>query len=132
MSSFNSVVLVGNLTREVETKFVPSGTAVSNFSIAINRKFKQGEETKESVDFFDIVCFGKVAESCGKYLNKGSSVLVSGRLSQRRWEADDGQKRSKVEIVAQNVVFMGGKKSDSASSAGRVEPLPEVSDEVPF
>ena len=106
MASYNKVILMGNLTRDPEVRFTPQGTPVANFSVAVNRKYKQGDELKEEVGFFDVVVFGKQAENCGQYLAKGRSVLVEGRLQQRRWETDDGQKRSKVEVVAQSVQFL--------------------------
>jgi len=117
MVSFNKVVLMGNLTRDPEVRYNPNGNAVANFAIALNRKYKQGEEFKEEVSYIDIVVFGKQAENCGQYLSKGSGVLVDGRLQQRRWETDDGQKRSKVEVVAISVQFMpkrqgGGSEPD--------------------
>ncbi len=105
MASFNRVILMGNLTRDPELRYNPNGTPVANLSIAVNRKYKQGDEWKEEVSYFDIVVFGKQAENCGQYLSKGQSVLVDGRLQQRRWESE-GQKRSKVEVVAENITFM--------------------------
>src|SRR5512136_58530 len=106
MNSFNKVILLGNLTRDPEVRYIPSGTAVASFAIAVNRRYKQGNETKEEVSYIDIVVFGKQAENCGQYINKGDAILVEGRLQQRRWETEDGQKRNKVEVVAQSVTFM--------------------------
>ena len=120
MVSFNKVILMGNLTRDPELRYNPNNTAVANFSLAVNRKYRQGDESKEEVSFLDVVVFGKQAENCSQYLNKGSSVLVEGRLQQRRWETDDGQKRNKVEVVANNVQFMpkrqGGGEPDLGDS----------------
>jgi single-strand DNA-binding protein len=106
MVSFNKVIMMGNLTRDPEIRYNPNGTAVANFSLALSRKYKQGEEYREEVSYIDVVVFGKQAENCGQYLHKGNGVLVDGRLQQRRWETDDGQKRSKVEVVATSVQFM--------------------------
>jgi single-strand DNA-binding protein len=103
---FNKVILIGNLTRDPEIRYNPSGKAVATLSIAVNRRSRQGEEGKDDVSFFDVVVWEKQAETCGQYLSKGSGVLVEGRLQQRRWETEDGQKRSKVEVVASNVQFM--------------------------
>lgn len=114
MVSFNKVILLGNLTKDPEIRYNPNGTAVANFSVAVNRRYKQGDEFKDEVGYFDVVVFGKQAENCSQYLNKGAGVLVDGRLQQRRWETDDGQKRSKIEIVAQNIQFMP-KKSQGAT-----------------
>ncbi len=130
---FNKVILVGNLTRDPELRYTPQGTSVCNFGIAINRKYKQGDETKEEVTFINIVVFGKQADTCGQYLNKGNSVLIEGRLQERRWETDEGQKRSKFEVVAQSVRFLT-KKSDSTTTSGRGTTVPpeETTDIEPF
>ena len=126
MASFNRVILLGNLTRDCEIRYTPNGTAVASFSLALNRKFKQGEETKDEVSYFDVVVFGKTAENCGKYLGKGDAVLIEGRLQQRRWEEKEGgQKRSKVEVVAQSVTFMPKKNAGQASGQQEHAPEPE-------
>lgn len=113
MNGFNRVILAGNLTRQPELKYTPSGTPVVKFALALNRKYKQGESLKEEVTYVDITTFGKAAENCGTYLNKGDGVLLEGRIQQQRWEADDGTKRSKHEVVADHVTFLpkgqGGK-----------------------
>ena len=139
MTSFNKVILMGNLTRDPEVRYTPNGIAVASFALAVNRKYKQGEETKEEVSFIDIVVFGKQAENCGQYINKGDSVLIDGRLQQRRWDdKETGQKRSKVEVVAQSVNFMPKRSSAGAgqgSGHGQSEPLPEPpvdEGEIPF
>lgn len=106
MAGFNKVILMGNLTRNPELRYTPSGTPVASFGLAVGHKFKQGEELKEEVCFVDIVVFGKQAEHCGQYLSKGNGVIIEGRMQQRRWETEDGQKRSKHEVVAQTVTFM--------------------------
>lgn len=106
MVSFNKVILIGNLTRDPEIRYNPSGKAVATLSIAVNNRAKKGEKGPDDVSFFDVVVWEKQAETCSSYLSKGSGVLVEGRLQQRRWETDDGQKRSKVEVVASNVQFM--------------------------
>jgi len=80
MTSFNKVILLGNLTRDPEVRYTPNGSAVASFAIAVNRKYKHGEETKEEVSYLDIVVFGKQAENCGQYLNKGDAALIEGRL----------------------------------------------------
>jgi single-strand DNA-binding protein len=137
MNSFNKVILLGNLTRDPEVRYTPSGTAVASFAIAVNRRYKQGEETKDEVSYIDIVVFGKTAENCGQYLNKGDAILVEGRIQQRRWDdKETGQKRSKVEVVAQTVNFMPKRSGQAAQGAKQEhEPLPEppVDDgDIPF
>jgi len=117
MTSFNKVILIGNLTRDPELRYTPSGTAVATLALAINHKYRQGDETREDVCYVDVVVFARQAETCGQYLSKGAGVIVDGRLSQRRWEAEDGTKRSKHEVVAQNVRFMP-RRDGSGPSGG--------------
>lgn len=134
MANYNKVILMGNLTRDPELRYTPNGTAVATLSLAVNRRFKANEEWREETDFFDIVVFGKQAENCGEYLKKGRPVLVDGRLSQRRWETDDGQKRSKVEVVAFTVQFLGTPRDTGESSGhGNADSGPEFDDsDIPF
>src|ERR687896_406718 len=106
MAGFNKVILIGNLTKNPEVRYTPSGTPVTSFSLAVNRRFRQANDLKEEVCYIDIVVFGRQAEHCGQYLSKGNGVIVDGRLQQRRWETEDGQKRSKHEVVAQGVTFL--------------------------
>lgn len=106
MAGFNQVILIGHLTRNPELRYRPNGTPVASFGLGVNRKWKQGDEMKEDVCFVDIVVFGKQAEQCAQYLTKGIGVIVNGRLQQRRWETEDGHKRSKHEIMAQTVTFL--------------------------
>lgn len=132
---FNKVILIGNLTRDPELRYTPQGTSVCNFGLAVNRKYKQGEEMKEEVTFINIVVFGKQADTCGQYLNKGSAVLIEGRLQERRWETEDGQKRSKHEVVAQSVRFMSRKHDASGSGFSQGDmpsPPDEITDIEPF
>jgi len=118
-ASLNKVFLMGNLTRDPELRYVPSGTAVANFSLAINRPYKDNTgEKKEEVSFVRVVVWGKMAEICGEYLTKGRPVLVEGRLKSRTWEAQDGQKRSALDVVALNVQFLGGRGEKGAKPAG--------------
>jgi len=124
MVSYNKVILIGNLTKDPEIRYTPSGTPVANFRLAVNHKYKQGEDLKEEVCYIDVVVFGKQAENCGQYLNKGQSVIVDGRLQERRWETEDGQKRSKHEVVAQAVRFMP-KRGEAAPPSGKAESIPE-------
>ncbi len=106
--SFNQVILMGNLTRDPEMRTTPNGTNVCNFSLALNRSYKNADgEWQEVTDFIDIVAWGTLGERVAQYLTKGRPALVSGRLTSRSWE-QDGQKRSKVEVVANDVTFLGG------------------------
>jgi len=132
MVSFNKVILMGNLTKDPEIRYTPSGTAVASFGLAVNRKYKQGEEMKEEVCFIDIVVFGKQAETSGKYLSKGSGIVIDGRLSQRRWEGEDGQKRNKHEVVAESIRFLP-KRSASQEGEGGGDVFSEESGDItPF
>jgi single-strand DNA-binding protein len=114
---FNKVVLMGNLTRDPELKSIPSGQQVTSFSLAVNRTWNNANgEKQEAVDYIDCNIWGKPAEIINQYMSKGSAILVSGRLQQRSWE-QDGQKRSKVEVVVEDFNFVGG-NSDSGNSGG--------------
>jgi single-strand DNA-binding protein len=108
--SFNQVTLMGNLTKDPEVSTTPGGQVVGKFSLALNRSYKVDNEWKESTDYVDIVCWGNLAERNKEYLSKGRPVLVSGRIQSRSWE-QDGQKRSKVEVVASDVVYLGSKET---------------------
>jgi len=128
---FNKIILIGNLTRDPEVRYTPQGTSVCNFGIAVNRKYKQGDEVKEEVTFINIVVFGKQADTCGQYLNKGRAVLVEGRL-QESWETEDGQKRSKYEVVAQTVRFLSRKTEGNAAGGENISSPDETTDLEPF
>ena len=131
MASFNKVLLMGNLTRDPELRFTSNGSALAKFGLAVSRKYKAGEEWKEEVCFVDITVWGKQAENCAEYLSKGRPVFIDGRLQFSSWETDDGQKRSKLEVVANMVQFLGqggGGKQDMGADA---EDVP-VKDDIPF
>jgi single-strand DNA-binding protein len=116
MSDVNHVVLIGRLTRDAELKFTSGGMAVCRFSLAINRRRKNGDEWVDEANFFDVVLFGKSGESVSQYLTKGKQVAVEGELKQDRWE-QDGQSRSKIEILANNVQLLGGGNSGGGQGA---------------
>ena len=106
--SFNQVTLMGNLTRDPELRTTPNGASVCGFSLALNRSYKNSEGNwQEATDYIEIVAWGPLGERVAQYLTKGRPALVSGRLQSRSWE-QDGQKRSKVEVVANDVTFLGG------------------------
>jgi single-strand DNA-binding protein len=115
--SFNKVILVGNLTRDPEIRYIGSGAAVTKFTLAVNRRSKQGEET----DFIDCVAWEKLAETCNTYLKKGSSCLVEGRLSIRSYETKEGEKRKATEVVLNTMQMLdrpGGSRSSGGDSEG--------------
>lgn len=117
--SLNQVTLMGNLTRDPELRQTPNGQNVTSFSLALNRSYKdQSGEWQEATDYIDIVCWGPLAERVAQYLSKGRRCLVQGRLQSRSWE-QDGQKRSKVEVLATDVTFLDsrGSEGDMSSSA---------------
>jgi len=133
---YNKVILIGNLTKDPELRYTPQGTPVTSFRIAVNYRYKQSDDMKQETMFIDNVVFGRQAESCSKYLSKGSPVLVEGRLQERRWESN-GQQRSKFEVVAQTVRFLSRKISQSAegdtfSAEGDFVPPEETTDLEPF
>jgi single-strand DNA-binding protein len=111
--SLNQVTLMGNLTRDPELRQTPTGQNVTSFSLALNRSYKaQNGEWQEATDYIDIVAWGPLGERVSQYLNKGSRCLVQGRLQSRAWE-QDGQKRSKVEVLAVDVTFLDSRSGDS-------------------
>lgn len=130
MATLNKVFLIGNLTRDPELRYIPSGSAVVTFTVAVNRVYKtQSGEKKEQASFIRIVVWGRRAEVCGEYLTKGSPVFVEGRLQSREWEAQDGQKRSTLEVVADNIQFLRG-ANKPGQAAAKQAPLPEEVDTI--
>ena len=119
--SFARVVIAGNLTRDHELRQIPSGTSVCQFGVAVNRSYKDASgQWAEKTSFFDVVVWGGQGESCARFLSKGRQVSIDGRLEQRSYDAQDGTKRSKVEIIADNVVFQGtpGETREPVSRGG--------------
>jgi len=102
MSNGNSITVVGNLTREPELRFTPTGQPTATFGLAVNRRWqnRQTQEWEEATSFFDVVCWRELAENASESLHRGARIIVTGRLEQRSWETQEGEKRSKVEIVA--------------------------------
>lgn len=116
--SFNQVILMGNLTRDPELRTTPNGQSVCSFSLALNRSYKGADGNwQEATDYIDIVAWGPLGERVSQYLNKGRPCLVNGRLQSRSWE-QEGQKRSKVEVVANDVTFLGGRDGGQGSDEG--------------
>lgn len=111
MANLNRVVIIGRLTRDPELRFTPSGIPVAKFGVAVNRRRTNSDGEKvEDTSFFNVVVWRKLAELCADYLSKGRTVAIDGRLQSRSWETQDGQKRSTVEIVADNVQFLDRKE----------------------
>jgi single-strand DNA-binding protein len=148
MASVNRVILVGNLGRDPELRYIPSGQAVANFTLATNDRWRDKEgNNQERTEWHRIVVWGKSAENCAQYLQKGRSVYIEGRLQTREWEDKDGNKRQTTETIAQTVQFLGGRGgagggaepgggptggsgSSGAGSGGGESPPP--SSDVPF
>ena len=128
MASFNRVILVGNLTRDVELRYTPGGTAVTDIGIAVNERIKRNDEWTEEVNFFDVTLWGRTAEVAGEHLRKGSSVLIEGRLKLDSWE-QDGQKRYKVKVVGEKMQMLGSKGERTESNEQQAVPAGE---DVPF
>jgi single-strand DNA-binding protein len=123
MASLNKVLLIGNLTRPPELRYTPSGTAVADLRLAVNRNYStQTGERREETCFLTVVVWGKQAESCGEYLDKGSQVFIEGRIQTRDWESKDGQKRTATEVVAERVQFMS--RTKGGVGAGAPAPMP--------
>lgn len=138
MANLNKVFLIGNLTRDPELRYIPSGSAVTTFTVAVNRVYTQQGEKKEEVSYIKVVVWGKMAETCGEYLSKGSPVFVEGRIQSRSWETPQGEKRSAVEVIAERVQFLGktkaGKQDTGGPDAGAPEAQPSGTsgEEAPF
>jgi single-strand DNA-binding protein len=111
---------VGNLTRDPELRQTPSGTSVCQLGVAVNSSYKDASgQWVEKPNFFDVVVWGAQGENCARYLTKGRQVAVDGRLDQRSWDAQDGSKRSKVEVVAETIMFIGGQGGETREPAHR-------------
>ncbi|TWT95337.1 Single-stranded DNA-binding protein [Botrimarina colliarenosi] len=117
MASYNRVVLVGNLTRDIELRYIPSGTAVSEIGLAVNDRVKKGDQWVDETTFVDVTLWGRTAEVANQYLTKGSSVLIEGRLKLDTWEKD-GQKRSKLRVVADKMQMLGGRGEGGGGGGG--------------
>ena len=142
-NNINSVVLVGNLTRDPELRHTPSGTAVTTLRLAVNDRVKRGEDWQDAAYYFDVTVWGRTAENCAQYLAKGRPVGVQGKLTWREWDAQDGTKRQAVEVVADNVQFLGGRgdadggaqfvPQGAATPTGRDDfPASAADDDIPF
>lgn len=128
MADVNHVTIIGRLTRDAELKYTAGGQAVCKFSIAVNRRKKSGDQWIEEANFFDVVLWGKSGEAVNQYLVKGKQIAVEGELRQDRWE-QDGQNRSKVEIMANNVQLLGGGQDRQQPSAPQpLRPAPTPTD----
>ena len=126
MASYNKVILMGNLTRDPEVKFLTNGTAVANFGLAVNESYtdRQTGEQKESVCFVDVEAWGRQAEVVGEYFTKGRPILVEGSLKYDSWEADDGTKRNRLKVRLQRFQFVGGRRDEDEMGGGYADAQP--------
>jgi len=141
MANLNKVMLIGNLTRDVEIKHTAKGTAIADICIAVNRKWRdEAGEQKEETTFVDMTAFGKTAELAGKYLSKGNPCYFEGRLNLETWEdKTTQQKRSRMKVIVESLQFLGGKSPQSADNSGNLRhhsqvevPSDDESDSIPF
>ncbi len=138
MYSLNRATIIGNLTRDPELRQTPNGQAVCSFGVATNRYWTGKDGTKqESAEFHNVVAWGKLAEICSQYLNKGRKVYVEGRLQTRDWEGQDGIRRYRTEIITENMIILdrpggsGAAPTSSGSAGGFVPPAPAQSQDEP-
>lgn len=117
MASFNRVVLLGNVTRDLELRYVGSGMAVTDLGLAVNDRVKRNDQWTEEVTFVDVTLWGRTAEIANEYLSKGTSVMIEGRLKMDTWEKD-GQKRSKLKVIGEKMVLVGGRGGSGGGGGG--------------
>lgn len=148
MAAFHQTVIVGNLGRDPETRYLPNGDAVCNFSVAVTEKWKKDGEAKEQTTWYRVNAFAKLAEICGQYLKKGSAVLIIGKMGQREWTDKDGNKRESWELRADSMQMLGGKSDGSSAmqaspedrqaraeaKQGKAKPasFDDMADDIPF
>lgn len=129
MFSLNRAMIIGNATRDPEMRYTPNGQAVTSFGVATNRRWtdKNTGEMQEQVEFHDVVAWSKLAENISQIVKKGMPVYVEGRLQTRQWEGQDGAKRQRTEIVADNIIALGGRGGRSAGT--NTNPIEEIAEE---
>ena len=132
--SVNKVILVGRLGKDPEVRYTQSGTAVTNFNMATSRKYKKNEEKVEETEWHKIVAFGRQAEICGEYLQKGKQIYIEGRLQTREWEDKEGNRRWTTEVVLENMQMLGSRSDAGISppppSAG-ADPFNKTQEDIP-
>lgn len=126
-TGLNRCTLIGNLGQDPLVRYTQSGSAVCNLRLAVSERRKVGEEWKDHTEWFDVVVFGKSGENAGQYLAKGRQVAVDGRLQTRSYKDKDGNEKWKTEVIANEVIFLGGNPDKGASSAPAVKPDPKPS-----
>lgn len=114
MASLNRVTIIGNVGREPEMRFTPNGNPVTSFPVAVNDRYKSGEEWQERTEWFNVVAWNRLAETCNEFLNVGSKVYIDGRQQTRSWEGQDGQKKYRTELIASRVLFLDKPKGEAS------------------
>ena len=134
MPNYNKVMLMGNLTRDIELKYTTGNNAVANLALAVNRRYRANDVMKEETTFVDCEAWGKTAENLSKYLSKGSPVFLEGRLKLDEWQDRDGNRRSKLRVVVESFQFIdaGGRKSTSSPAAPAAAQPTVADDDIPF
>lgn len=128
--SINRVTISGNLGRDPELRATASGMQVLSFPVCVNSRVKRGNEWQDKPNWVDVAIFGQRAESVSRFLQKGSHVTVAGRLNQNSWETKDGQKRSKLEVICEDIDFSGGKRPEQPQQAD--DPADVYDEDIPF
>ena len=129
----NKVMIIGHLGRDPEMRYTPSGRPVASFSVAVSRNWKSSNgERKSETEWFKIVAWGRLAEICKEYLHKGQQVYIEGRLQTRKWEDKEGQQRTSVEVVANEMTMLGERREKGMSDNLSAEPPPPEMDEDEF
>jgi single-strand DNA-binding protein len=140
--SLNKVMLIGNVGKDPEIRYLPGGNAVANFSLATNESYKNKEgKVEERTEWHKLVAFGKLAEICSEYVSKGKQIYIEGRIQTREWQDKEGQRRFTTEVIALNMILLGSKGESAASAAGGggggeeevvYEPVTGSNEDIPF
>lgn len=126
--NYQRIMIGGRLTRDPELRYTGGGTAVCNFSVAVNRRVKINDEWKEETTFFDCVAFAKRGEAISEYFRRGSEIFVEGEMQRREWESKDGQKKNKWEVLVQRFEFIGGRPEESPADSSSDDTPPPIND----
>ena len=132
MPNYNKVMLMGNLTRDIELKYTAGNTAVANLGLAVNRRYRVNKESREETTFVDCEAWGRTAENINKFFSKGRPIFVEGRLKLDEWQDRDGNKRSKLKVVVENFEFIDSGKRNSGSDQQAESRSPVPADDIPF
>lgn len=131
MANFNKVILLGNLTRDPELRTTPKGTSVCQFGMAVNRVYRSGDDTQEETTFVDLEAWGKQAEIISKYVSKGNPLFIEGRLKFDSWESKEGEKRSKLKVIVENMQLMGSRGDNNGGQQNSGSYAPAKRDNAP-